>query len=213
MLLERRIAEDFRMRRRSASLCASSSLRLALWKIRCMNSYCLMSSLFGRACCSTDWRTPTMSSTQPMRYTTGTRTSAGASEPTNSRTARTRAQWRAADRPDAPRDRVLDEPLVGLAPVVAELARGIVPDPLADGERDAFRRPIRRHVALRAGHAHHIADPAQVGVLHLQEVVVRKLRDVAARNAGRRPVELHRRPSASVRQSRYSRCQAPRRAR
>ena len=52
-------------------------------------------------------------------------------------------------------------------------------------------RAVGCDVAFGAGHAHHVADPAQLRVLHLQEVVVRELGHVAARDAGRRPVELH----------------------
>jgi len=70
----------------------------------------------------------------------------------------------------------------GLAPKVAELPALGVADPLADRELHTGGIGVRREVALGAGDPHHVADPAEVRVLHLQEVVVGELGEVAARD-------------------------------
>ena len=127
-------------------------------------------------------------------YTTGLTTSPGIPEPTNSSAGESRRGGQQPEPADPLGRHVAGQPLGALAPVIAELAGPGVADPLAQYEFEARRIAARRNVALGAGDAHDVADPSEVRVLHLQEVVVRELRDVAARDAGGGPVELHSQP-------------------
>ncbi len=98
---------------------------------------------------------------------------------------------RKGQRGQALRIAVALDPLGRFAAVIAELSRLAVADPFHQRERQALTGDLPIGIAARPGDAHDVADPAQFGVLRLQEIVVRELGFAVAGDAGGRQIELH----------------------
>src|SRR5690606_39442596 len=85
-------------------------------------------------------------------------------------------------------------PLLPFPAEIAELAGRGIADPFPDREVQPAGRAGGLDVAAKARDPHHVADPAELRVLGLEEMVVRELGYRFPPHAGRRPVELHAQP-------------------
>ena len=86
---------------------------------------------------------------------------------------------------------LLSKAVLALCLVVTELPAVPGTDPFLFHERQARIIEVRSDVTLGAGNSHNVSNPAKIGILHLQEIIVRILGHVVVGHAGGSPVKLH----------------------